>query len=331
MSEVNLPRYRTKLIRIITFLAGLYFVLEFILPETFLNKIGVTELNEPITNGFIAVGAMAMGLGLINIISVHGGKIVFARKGAFYSSVLLFGLVMMILTSSIDWYYSLDVANELNRSSILGDFALNIDSNRNVVRTIDGQTILPVKKRIDILVKEVDRYIKTQPDPEENQKVVNEVKNKVISILAYFKVANDTIPDSATFKILSDTIREYGIIRSQVVQVINSKTFFTKLYSWLLSGLFNSLGAAMFSLLSVYIAVAAYRAFRIQSFESLLMMIAAVIVILGQIPFTLYISDFFPQMRLWLMEVPSSAAFRAIKIGSAIAGLIMAESFSDKG
>jgi hypothetical protein len=31
-----------------------------------------------------------------------------------------------------------------------------------------------------------------------------------------------------------------------------------------------------------------------------------------------------PAVRQWLMEVPNSAAFRAIKIGSAVAGLVMA-------
>ena len=80
----------------------------------------------------------------------------------------------------------------------------------------------------------------------------------------------------------------------------------------------------MFSLLGFYIAAAAYRAFRISSFEALLMMSAAVIVMLGQIPFGALISEYFPELRLWLLKFPSAGAFRAIKIGALIAGLGMA-------
>ena len=80
----------------------------------------------------------------------------------------------------------------------------------------------------------------------------------------------------------------------------------------------------MFALLAFYVASAAYRAFRIRSLESALMMLAAILVMLGQIPFGLWISDDLPLVRLWLLEVPNSAAFRAIAIGSGVAGLIMA-------
>ncbi|MBN8550913.1 MAG: hypothetical protein J0M12_16490, partial [Deltaproteobacteria bacterium] len=95
-------------------------------------------------------------------------------------------------------------------------------------------------------------------------------------------------------------------------------------YDLLYQGFFVSLGAAMFSLLGFYIAAAAYRAFRIKSLESALMMVAAVIVMLGQIPFGLWLWDGFPELRLWLLSVPNSGAFRAIKLGAAVAGLIMA-------
>jgi len=89
-------------------------------------------------------------------------------------------------------------------------------------------------------------------------------------------------------------------------------------------GFFVALGSAMFSLLGFYIAAAAYRAFRVSSVEALLMMGAAVIVMLGQIPFGVFISEDLPELRLWLLQIPSSGAFRAIKIGALIAGLGMA-------
>ncbi|MCX7804978.1 MAG: hypothetical protein N3A38_07275, partial [Planctomycetota bacterium] len=92
----------------------------------------------------------------------------------------------------------------------------------------------------------------------------------------------------------------------------------------LFDGLFVSLGAAMFSLLAFYIASAAYRAFRVKSAEAALMMLAAMIVMLGQIPFGSYIWGEFPSVRLWVMQVFSTPAFRGIALGAAVASLAMA-------
>jgi hypothetical protein len=80
----------------------------------------------------------------------------------------------------------------------------------------------------------------------------------------------------------------------------------------------------MFSLLAFYIATAAYRSFRVRSLEALIMMIAAVVVMLGQIPHgPLYVWDKLPAMRLWLLQNLSTPAFRAVYFGAAIAGLAM--------
>ena len=96
------------------------------------------------------------------------------------------------------------------------------------------------------------------------------------------------------------------------------------LYKCLFDGLYVSLGAAMFSLLAFYIASAAYRAFRIKSAEALLLLLAALLVMLGQIPFGAYLWPRFPQARLWVLQVFSTPAFRAIALGAAVAGLAMA-------
>jgi hypothetical protein len=90
----------------------------------------------------------------------------------------------------------------------------------------------------------------------------------------------------------------------------------------------------MFALLGVYIAAAAYRAFRVKTLESALMMTAAVVVMLGQISavfLMLNLGSFgedayriLPKARQWLLEVPNSAAFRAIRLGAGVAGLMLA-------
>jgi hypothetical protein len=79
----------------------------------------------------------------------------------------------------------------------------------------------------------------------------------------------------------------------------------------------------MFSLLAFYIASAAYRSFRVQNVEAGLMMAAALLVMLGQIPLGFFIHEEIPRVRNWLLTRVSTPAFRGIIFGSSIAGLTM--------
>jgi hypothetical protein len=45
---------------------------------------------------------------------------------------------------------------------------------------------------------------------------------------------------------------------------------------------------------------------------------------LGQISFGRTIYQEMPAIRQWLLEVPNSAAFRAIRLGAGVAGLMLA-------
>jgi hypothetical protein len=95
-------------------------------------------------------------------------------------------------------------------------------------------------------------------------------------------------------------------------------------YDLIEKGLFQNLGAAMFSLLAFYIAYAAYRSFRIQSLESAVMMASAVLVMIGQIPLGLWIWDGIPIARAWILTKVNVPVVRAIVFGSLIATLSMA-------
>jgi hypothetical protein len=77
----------------------------------------------------------------------------------------------------------------------------------------------------------------------------------------------------------------------------------------------------MFSLLAFFIASAAFRAFRMRSFEATLLAIAAVIVMLGRVPVGAQIWDKLPVISDWIMNVPQMAAKRAIMIGAALGAI----------
>ncbi|HAN41367.1 MAG TPA: hypothetical protein GX398_05535 [Candidatus Cloacimonetes bacterium] len=87
------------------------------------------------------------------------------------------------------------------------------------------------------------------------------------------------------------------------------------------------LSATMFSLLAFFIASAAYRAFIIRTFESNLLMISAVIVILGRTGFGTMLTSWIPESyRIWqlpvladfIMQYPNTAAQRAILISASL-------------
>ena len=78
---------------------------------------------------------------------------------------------------------------------------------------------------------------------------------------------------------------------------------------------YTPLSATMFALIAFYIASAAFRAFRAKNIEAALLIISAVVVMLGSIPFV-------PHLFFWLsneiQEYPMTAAMRGILFGVAV-------------
>ena len=80
--------------------------------------------------------------------------------------------------------------------------------------------------------------------------------------------------------------------------------------------IYMPLTTAMFSLLAFFLASAAFRSFRIRSFEAGLLFVAAIVVMLGQIPLGHLISPLLPMVaNEWVMDVFTTSAMRAIRIG----------------
>ena len=86
-------------------------------------------------------------------------------------------------------------------------------------------------------------------------------------------------------------------------------------YMWLFKNIQMPMSATMFSLLAFYIASAAYKAFRARSVEATVLLLAAVIVMLGQVPLGAQISHWIPDTSKWILNVPNLASKRAIALG----------------
>ena len=78
------------------------------------------------------------------------------------------------------------------------------------------------------------------------------------------------------------------------------------------------LEATIFALLALFIATAAFRAFRIRNLETFFFVLFGVIILLGQIPLSIYLWSEFPVIKDWILNVPTLAGVRGILLGVAL-------------
>lgn len=364
MSEPAPRDLRTQIIRTFTFLGGIYFFIYFLLPESAVEYTGLKDAHEPISNGFIAIGAMAIGLGLINLVTSHGSKVAFQRPGWVNSLALLGGLFLMLVVTSMTWIQGLSVASEVRAIQMIGDFAAKIADEATKPEV--AATRLPPRERVRLLDEYADKTLasvdahldKPVLNGSDGQEVMQGISllvsecrsatTRLREVLARGReafsqgeAAEQTISESQR-SVLNDITAAGAKVSSTYALVMRQERKFTlssQLYAVLYDGLFTNLGSAMFSLLGVYIATAAFRAFRVRTFESALMMGAALLVMLGQMSVGASLSHYLPNLpewltghahpltlagiRQWLLDFPSNAAFRAIKIGAGVAGLML--------
>jgi hypothetical protein len=106
-------------------------------------------------------------------------------------------------------------------------------------------------------------------------------------------------------------------------------------YTFLFEGLLRNLEATMFSILAFYIVSAAYRAFRIRSGEAAVLMVVALILMMGQVPLGMALTNWVPQtgvvstLRIenfsqFVLTAINSPVQRAIGFGLGLGMLAMA-------
>ena len=93
------------------------------------------------------------------------------------------------------------------------------------------------------------------------------------------------------------------------------------IFNWFFLNAYYPMQATMFSLLAFYIASAAFRAFRVRTWEAGLLAITAVLVMIGRVPLGEKLWHTFPDFTEWIMNVPQLAAKRAIMIGAALGAI----------
>lgn len=375
-------KYRKAITATITFLAGLYFFLDFVLPEQMPDWLGGFEFgkyNDQILIGVSVVGVMTIGLGLINIFSVHGGRLARMQRGWVNSFALLAGLLLMFVVEGADFIngqralgawkriadfasYAQSIAPEdlpsERRLAILAPLPLLTDESEGlpiaafrrpfseVIAAALGRPILDVarvataqegvRKLLAELAALRDDLTKGEGFLGEGLVALPEQRRTVlqgIDAASARGLALDRALGNATmgpqlrslFLAFAEDIKALVLPVREAATAVQEGTLVKKASKLLFTGFYTSLNTAMFALLGFYIAGAAYRSFRLRSMEAGSLMLAAVVVILGQIPHgPLYIYSELPAIRVWLMKNLNTPGNRAIYFASSIAGLALA-------
>ena len=113
-------------------------------------------------------------------------------------------------------------------------------------------------------------------------------------------------------------------------------------YRWIYDFVLVPLNATMFALLAFYIASAAFRAFRARNLDATILLTAAIVVMIARVPAGEMLgqaisgglssvlgewtqaflpTNFLSQFMNWLMDVPNTAARRAIFVGAALGAI----------
>jgi hypothetical protein len=93
------------------------------------------------------------------------------------------------------------------------------------------------------------------------------------------------------------------------------------IFNWVYYNAQYPLQATMFALLAFFIASAAFRAFRIRTFQASRLAVTAIIVMIGRVPVGEKLWGSFPDLTEWIMNVPQLAGKRAIMIGAALGAI----------
>ena len=316
-----MKHYRSFLISAFTFVAGLYFFLEWALPSE-LSKTTIGRYHEQIIQSLQIVSIMSIGLGVINLLFVYGRSVLRRQKGWGNSVVLL---VSFVVTLVAGFGEIVETERALQTKQTLDAVGVFSDRLSKEPDPIDSTKLRALHSSLTSTFAASD-WVETfqfasTPNVEELRQL-EELRAKVLMDLPRLlepTSARESLANIArTMKASSPLLQEIGASTQQRSGPSQTTALMQR-------GFWVPLGSAMFALLAFYIASAAYRSLRVRSLESACIMLAALLVILGQIPHgPLYVSEHLPAIRLWILEYINASAFRAIYIGSMIAGLAMA-------
>jgi hypothetical protein len=133
----------------------------------------------------------------------------------------------------------------------------------------------------------------------------------------------------AMFVIMMATVA-FGVLPTEISPIFGNRS--GSVFMWIFEYINTAASATVYSLLAFYIASASYRAFRVRSLDATIMLVTALVVMVGRVPygeiFSNYLTDHIGKglafLRLdnltsFLLNYPTVATRRAITLGLGLA------------
>jgi len=294
---------RKKIIWLSIFLPGLLYLMTWLLGGTPLERIPFTNVTltqitgEVATTALVVIGAVAFGIGLINVFRVHLMSLLNRRKGWQYSLVVFVSfMVVWIICVQYGWLAPYLKSKKLLRVQNSALITVPVSNAFITVPTPSGIQTLPIS---------------------------NEWYSLTISNdTAFLPVQNGMVALPTAAGVLNMSATNIWIVGQQQTSGFDALFFYINFVNL-------PLVATIMALLGFYITYAAYRAFKVRSLDGIVMMSVAVIVMIGYDPLGNYLTHWlegglFDWMRLpviaqFLKETMNGSVFRSLNIGIYIA------------
>jgi len=247
----------------------------------------------------------ALLLGVASLLGYHGKKIKRVQAGYGYSWIVYVSFALMV---SFGLWKGIDAPRNLQQTVIVpkelvltgGEFETELELYPDDTIKFEGHDDwvgLSEPLQGFIRGKKGDGLIRTI-EPDHPQKFND--RGKLVLIYPPTEQANST---SLTVQIQGEWVAGY----------------------WMFQYMKVPMEATIGSFLAFFICSAAFRAFRARSLDATIMLVAALLIMIGRVSYgdliSRWISEtwlFFPEITKWLMNVPATAARRAIFLGIAI-------------
>ncbi len=250
------------------------------------------------------LAAMALILGGINIVQVNYPKIR-RRERDWQFKIVLLGSAAIMLLAGIPWHKLGEEAAKAEITAVgeidselasRGRGQILLAPNTDVMVSIDGAQPIAVT-------------VAKSKEPIEVDAGKRDVR--------VYVGATDFMTVGYT-----DLVTEIDVKAGQSISVrptlVMKWGLEGRVFTWFYDHVFDPCNSTMFALLAFFIASAAFRAFRARNVEAALLLGAAILVMLGRVPIGSLLSESFPYIADWLVDVPNNAGRMAIMMGAAL-------------
>ncbi|MEK7468959.1 MAG: hypothetical protein AAB074_16410 [Planctomycetota bacterium] len=305
----------------ICFVVGIAMALQYYVPSTWSQKLG-----SQMSDWYIVISIFAAFLGFGSVAHLHYRKVSLKAHGWGYSALVFVGLVLMLIVG---------FASGGKQSTERLPDEQGENGTPEVTKGPDGKP-----------TKQIERVFRPIPDQEEE---TDEMELAITTPPVplppekdpkKFKVLEVEIDYAADGKVTKAVERKYdrkGNVLATREREIDKDGALVPYegtptsFEWVFRNVLFPLQSTMFALLGFYIASAAFRSFRAKSFEAGLLLVTALIVLIGNVPFTNHlwaeglgihhahgIRMEMPDIVAWLMGTPNTAARRGVGFGVAL-------------